>query len=128
MSWKKLYKYLIDALSQDGFVDDSSLQAAIDEAKGLANITKPISQSDIVDYSFLRGDKKIRPSSESLECRNYFIASAANEKSNIFSGGTASLIRRASRPISTISFIASPLNRPPSRTNGASSSYMRRAS
>ena len=52
------YKYLIDALSQDGFVDDSSLQAAIDEAKGLAKITKPISQSDVVDYSFLRAATK----------------------------------------------------------------------
>jgi NitT/TauT family transport system substrate-binding protein len=51
---EEAYKYLIDALSQDGFVDDSSLQAAIDEAKSLAKITKPISQSDVVDYSFLR--------------------------------------------------------------------------
>ena len=54
MSWKKPTNILIDALSQDGFVDDSSLQAAIDEAKSLAKITKPISQSDVVDYSFLR--------------------------------------------------------------------------
>jgi len=55
---EEAYKYLIDALSQDGFVDDSSLQAAIDEAKGLAKITKPISQSDVVDYSFLRAATK----------------------------------------------------------------------
>jgi ABC-type nitrate/sulfonate/bicarbonate transport system substrate-binding protein len=52
------YKYLVDALSQDGFVEDSSLQAAIDEAKNLAKITKPISQSDVVDYSFLRAAVK----------------------------------------------------------------------
>jgi ABC-type nitrate/sulfonate/bicarbonate transport system substrate-binding protein len=55
---EEAYKYLIDALSQDGFVDDSSLQGAIDEAKGLAKITKPISQSDVVDYSFLRAATK----------------------------------------------------------------------
>lgn len=55
---EEAYKYLIDALSQDGFVDDSSLQAAIDEAKRLAKITKPISQSDVVDYSFLRAATK----------------------------------------------------------------------
>jgi NitT/TauT family transport system substrate-binding protein len=52
------YNYLIDALSQDGFVEDSSLQAAIDEAKSLAKITKPILQSDVVDYSFLRAAVK----------------------------------------------------------------------
>ena len=55
---EEAYKYLIDALAQDGFVDDSSLQAAIDEAKSLAKITKPISQSDVVDYSFLRAATK----------------------------------------------------------------------
>lgn len=52
------YKYLVDALSQDGFVEDSALQAAIDEAKTLAKITKPVTQSDVVDYSFLRAAVK----------------------------------------------------------------------
>jgi hypothetical protein len=51
---QEAYKYLVDALAQDGFVDDTSLQAAIDEAKSLVKITKQISQSDVVDYSFLR--------------------------------------------------------------------------
>jgi ABC-type nitrate/sulfonate/bicarbonate transport system substrate-binding protein len=51
---EEAYKYLVDALSQDGFVDDSSLQAAIDEGKSLAKITKPIALTDVVDYSFLR--------------------------------------------------------------------------
>lgn len=55
---EEAYKYLIDALSQDGFVDDVSLQAAIDEAKVLAKINKPVSQSDVVDYSFLRAATK----------------------------------------------------------------------
>ncbi len=55
---EEAYKYLVDALAQDGFVDDTSLQAAIDEAKSLAKINKPISQSDVVDYSFLRAAVK----------------------------------------------------------------------
>ena len=55
---EEAYKYLIDALSQDGFVDDTALKAAIDEAKSLAKVTKPISQSDVVDYSFLRAATK----------------------------------------------------------------------
>lgn len=55
---EEAYKYLVDALAQDGFVEDNSLQAAIDEAKSLAKTTKPISQSDVVDYSFLRAAVK----------------------------------------------------------------------
>ena len=55
---EEAYKYLINALAQDGFVDDSSLQAAIDEAKSLAKITKSVSQSDVVDYNFLRAATK----------------------------------------------------------------------
>lgn len=55
---EEAYKYLVDALSQDGFVEDSSLQAAIDEARSLAKTTKPISQFDVVDYSFLRAAVK----------------------------------------------------------------------
>ncbi len=51
---EEAYKYLIDALSQDGFVDDRSLQAAIDEARALAKVNKPVNQADVVDYSFLR--------------------------------------------------------------------------
>jgi ABC-type nitrate/sulfonate/bicarbonate transport system substrate-binding protein len=55
---EEAYKYLVDALSQDGFVDDRALQAAIDEAKTLAKIIKPINQSEVVDYSFLRSAVK----------------------------------------------------------------------
>ena len=36
------YEYLVAALSHDGFVEEASLQAAIDEAKTLAKITKPV--------------------------------------------------------------------------------------
>jgi hypothetical protein len=55
---EEAYKYLVDALSQDGLVDDSSLQAAIEEAKSLAKTSRPILQSDVVDYSFLRAAVK----------------------------------------------------------------------
>lgn len=51
---EEAYKYLVDALSQDGFVEDRVLQAAIDEAKSTTKVTKAISLTDIVDYSFLR--------------------------------------------------------------------------
>jgi NitT/TauT family transport system substrate-binding protein len=55
---EEAYKYLIDALSQDGFVDDSSLQAAIDEAKGLAKITKPIRMSSTIVFCARRQKNK----------------------------------------------------------------------
>ena len=55
---EEAYKVLVDALSQDGIVDDSVLQAAIDEARNVTNITKPISHVDVVDYSFLRAAMK----------------------------------------------------------------------
>jgi NitT/TauT family transport system substrate-binding protein len=51
---EEAYRYLVDALGQDGFVDDSVLQAAIDEARSLTKVTKAIHPSDVVDYSFLR--------------------------------------------------------------------------
>jgi len=55
---EEAYKYMVGALSQDGFVDDNALQAAIDEAKAIAKITKPIPQGEVVDYSFLRAALK----------------------------------------------------------------------
>jgi NitT/TauT family transport system substrate-binding protein len=57
---EEAYKYMVDALSQDGLVEDSALQAAIDEARTLAKITKPIGQTDVVDYSFLRAALKAK--------------------------------------------------------------------
>jgi ABC-type nitrate/sulfonate/bicarbonate transport system substrate-binding protein len=51
---EEAYKVMIDALSNDGIVDESVLQSAIDEAKTVVNITKPVSHADVVDYSFLR--------------------------------------------------------------------------
>jgi len=55
---EEAYKYVVKALAQDGFVDDSALQAAIEEAKSLAKVTKPINLADVVDYSFLRAAVK----------------------------------------------------------------------
>jgi ABC-type nitrate/sulfonate/bicarbonate transport system substrate-binding protein len=51
---EEAYKVMIEALSHDGIVEDSVLQSAIDEAKAMANVTKPISHTDVADYSFLR--------------------------------------------------------------------------
>ena len=51
---EEAYKFMIDALSNNCLVEDSVLQSAIDEAKAVANLTKPISHADVVDYSFLR--------------------------------------------------------------------------
>jgi ABC-type nitrate/sulfonate/bicarbonate transport system substrate-binding protein len=51
---EEAYKVMIDALSNDGLVDDSVLQSAIDEAKAVANTAKPVSHADVADYSFLR--------------------------------------------------------------------------
>jgi ABC-type nitrate/sulfonate/bicarbonate transport system substrate-binding protein len=51
---EEAYKVMTDALSNDGFVEDTVLQSAIDEAKAVGNVTKPVSHADVVDYSFLR--------------------------------------------------------------------------
>jgi ABC-type nitrate/sulfonate/bicarbonate transport system substrate-binding protein len=51
---EEAYKVMTDALSNDGIVEDGVLQSAIDEAKAVANVTKPVSHADVVDYSFLR--------------------------------------------------------------------------
>ncbi len=51
---EEAYKVMVDALSNDGIVEDSVLQSAIDEAKAVANVTKPVTHADVTDYSFLR--------------------------------------------------------------------------
>jgi NitT/TauT family transport system substrate-binding protein len=51
---EEAYKVMIEALSNDGVVEDTVLQSAIDEAKTVANVSKPVSHADVVDYSFLR--------------------------------------------------------------------------
>lgn len=51
---EEAYKVMVDALSHDGIVEDSVLQSAIDEAKAVANVTKPVTHADVTDYSFLR--------------------------------------------------------------------------
>ena len=51
---EEAYKVMIDALSNDGIVEHSVLQSAIDEAKAVANVTKPVTHADVTDYNFLR--------------------------------------------------------------------------
>jgi NitT/TauT family transport system substrate-binding protein len=51
---EEAYTVMIEALSNDGVVEDSVLQSAIDEAKTVANVSKPVSHADVVDYNFLR--------------------------------------------------------------------------
>lgn len=48
------YEYLVDAMTQEGFVDDALLQAMLDDERKLAGVSKPIGASEIVDYRFLR--------------------------------------------------------------------------
>lgn len=48
------YEYLVDAMSQDGRVDDALLQTMVDEERKLASVSKPIGAREIVDYRFLR--------------------------------------------------------------------------
>jgi hypothetical protein len=52
---EEAYKVMIDALSNEGIIEDGVLQAVIDEAKAVANVTKPVSHLEVADYSFLRG-------------------------------------------------------------------------
>jgi ABC-type nitrate/sulfonate/bicarbonate transport system substrate-binding protein len=51
---EEAYKVMVDALSNDGIVEDSVLQSAIDEAKAVAHVAKPVTHADVADYSFLR--------------------------------------------------------------------------
>jgi ABC-type nitrate/sulfonate/bicarbonate transport system substrate-binding protein len=58
---EEAYKVMTDALSNDGIVEDGVLQAAIDEAKAVANVIKPVSHLEVADYSFLRDAIKRHP-------------------------------------------------------------------
>jgi NitT/TauT family transport system substrate-binding protein len=55
---EETYDYLIDSLTQDGFVESSVLEKAIDDAKKLVGSDKPVRPNDVVDYSFLRAALK----------------------------------------------------------------------
>lgn len=48
------YAYLIDAMSQDGFVEDALLQTMLDDERKLAGVAKSIGAGEVVDYRFLR--------------------------------------------------------------------------
>jgi ABC-type nitrate/sulfonate/bicarbonate transport system substrate-binding protein len=51
---EEAYGYLIDAMSQDGFVDDALLQTMLDDERKLAGVAKSIGAAEVVDYRFLR--------------------------------------------------------------------------
>ncbi len=51
---EEAYGYLIDAMSQDGFVEDALLQTMLDDERKLAGVAKSISAGEVVDYRFLR--------------------------------------------------------------------------
>jgi NitT/TauT family transport system substrate-binding protein len=55
---EEAYEYLVDSLAQDGFVEPSVLDSAIEDAKKLVGSDKPITHADVVDYSFLRAALK----------------------------------------------------------------------
>jgi NitT/TauT family transport system substrate-binding protein len=55
---EEAYDYLVDSLAQDGFVEPAVLEKAIEDAKQLVGSNKPITQADVVDYSFLRSALK----------------------------------------------------------------------
>lgn len=52
------YAYLVDSLSQDGFAQAAVVEKAIENAKKLVGVDKPVTQADVVDYSFLRAALK----------------------------------------------------------------------
>jgi len=51
---EEAYGYLIDALSQDGIVEDALLQTMLDDERKMAGMSKPVGASEVVDYRFLR--------------------------------------------------------------------------
>jgi NitT/TauT family transport system substrate-binding protein len=51
---EEAYDYMVDSLSSDGFVEDAVLDNAIQTAKKVLGVNKPVRADDVVDYSFLR--------------------------------------------------------------------------
>jgi NitT/TauT family transport system substrate-binding protein len=51
---EEAYDYMVDSLSSDGVVEDAVMENAIQTAKKLLGVSKPVNAADIVDYSFLR--------------------------------------------------------------------------
>jgi len=51
---EEAYDYMVDSLSSNGFVEEAVLENAIQAAKKVLGVNKPVSADDIVDYSFLR--------------------------------------------------------------------------
>lgn len=55
---EEAYDYMLDSLAQDGFVEPAVLDKAIEEAKKFVGSERPVTQADVVDYSFLRAALK----------------------------------------------------------------------
>ena len=55
---EETYDYLLDSLTQDGFVEPSVLEKAIEDAKKLVGSERTVAAKDVVDYSFLRAALK----------------------------------------------------------------------
>ena len=51
---EEAYDYMLDSLSSDGIVEDSVMERAIQTAKKVLGVSRPVSAGEIVDYSFLR--------------------------------------------------------------------------
>src|ERR1051325_90328 len=51
---EETYDYLLDSLTQDGFVEPSVLEKAIEDAKKLVGSERTVAAKDVVDFSFLR--------------------------------------------------------------------------
>jgi len=49
---EEAYNYMVDSLSADGLVEDAV--NAIQTARKMLGVSKPVSPAEIVDYSFLR--------------------------------------------------------------------------
>ena len=51
---EEAYDYMLDSLSSDGIVEDAVVERAIQTAKKVLGVSKPVTVRDIVDYDFLR--------------------------------------------------------------------------
>jgi NitT/TauT family transport system substrate-binding protein len=54
----EMFRHVTRVLTKDAYVKPESVQVLIDLARENANVTKPISVSDVVDYSFLNKARK----------------------------------------------------------------------
>jgi predicted translin family RNA/ssDNA-binding protein len=63
----EMFKQVTRVLTKDAYVKPESIQVLIDLARESAKVTKPVSVSEVVDYSFL--DKARKELGIAKECR-----------------------------------------------------------